>query len=184
MNRKILAILIVFAFLFTGIANATVYNWGEGDLFRALKAAFGTTDDGHNHDGTNSRSLGTSTENPTFATNVVAAGCKEGVTVNVSTESNLDSAALAYGVIQIEAGSAKTISIANGTKGQMVCIIMSVYDEGDITLSDDGIIEGTFTKTGWDDIVFNAVGDQVTLLYVDDTVGWVIVGYYGVVISQ
>jgi len=119
-----------------------------------------------------------------FQSTVSAVGSKTGVTTNVSTESNLTSAALAYGVIKLQAGSAKTISIANGVKGQMVTVMMTVYDGGNITLSDDDVAPGAFTKTGWDDIVFSGVGQQVTLLYVDDTVGWTIVGHYGVTISQ
>lgn len=175
MRRKVLVALIAFMFLFGGIANATVFNWGEGDLFRALKAVFGTTSDGHSHDGTNSRSLGTSTTNPTFATNIVAAGAKEGLTVNVSTESSLTSAALAYGVINLEAGSAKTIGIDNGVPGQMVTIYMSVYDGGNITISSTGS-PNSGPATDWTSIVFSAVGQRVTLLYLDTTYGWVVLG--------
>jgi len=175
MRRKVLVVLIAFMFLFGGIANATVYNWGQADLFKQLKAAFGTTSDGHNHDGTNSRSLGTSTENPTFATSIVAAGFREGVTVNVSTESSLTSAALAYGVIAMEGGSAKSIGLADGVPGQMVMIYCSVYDGGAITI-DRLSYPLTTHGTGWDTIQFTAANQSVTLLWLDDTYGWVIVG--------
>jgi len=103
-------------------------------------------------------------------------GYKDGVTTNVSTESNLLPAALAYGVIKIEAGSAKSISIANGSPGQMLTIIMTVYDGGTVTLTDDQVASGTVTKTGWDDIAFDAVGESATLLYFNDTIGWILSG--------
>ena len=182
MRRKALVALIAFMFLFAGIANATVFNWGEGDLFRQLKAAFGITSDGHNHDGTNARSLGTSTENPTFATNVVAAGFKEGVTVNVSTESTLTSAALAYGYITMQAGSAKTIGLDDGVPGQMITIACSVYDGGDVVISETAFPLTTLGY-GWDTITFNTQGDFCTLLWIDDTNGWIVVYNSGCTIA-
>ena len=110
-------------------------------------------------------------------------GMHDGVTTNVSTETNLDSAALAYGVILLQAGSAKSITLSAGTAGQMVSIIMTVYDGKTITLTDDQVSGETVAETGWDDIAFDAVNDQVVLLYVDDTYGWVVIGLYGVAIT-
>ena len=124
--------------------------------------------------------------NSTFAgdsvVTIIANGHKDGVTTNVSTESNLTSAALAYGVILIEGGSAKSIALADGVKGQMVTIIMTVYDGKTVTVTDDQVGAAT-TKTGWDDLPFNAVNDAATLLYVDDTTGWIVVGQYSVTIT-
>lgn len=173
--RYIVASLIVFLFLFSGVASATTYNWGEGDLFQALKGAFSTGSNGHHHDGTDSRRMGETTENPTFATNVVASGHKTGVTTNVSTESNLTSAALGYGVIAMQGNiAAKNITIASGVKGQMVTIYMSQYNGANITIGD--FTATPITKTGWSTIVFSAVNQKVTLLWLDDTYGWVLVG--------
>ena len=42
---------------------------------------------------------------------------------------------------------------------------------------------GIVTKTGWDDIAFNAALDSVTLLYVDDSIGWIVVGTNSVTIT-
>jgi len=116
---------------------------------------------------------------------IIANGHEDGVTTNVSTESNLLSAALAYGVIQIQAGSAKSIALANGVKGQMVTILMTVYDGKTVTITDDQVSSAVFTmtKTGWDDIALDAVNDTVTLLYVDDTYGWIIYGQYGATVT-
>ena len=71
----------------------------------------------------------------------------------------------------------------------MVTLIMTSNNGGGCvtTLTDDGLSAATAAllyKTGWDDIVFDAVGDQVTLLYVDDTTGWIIVGQVGCAITQ
>ena len=186
MIRKVLTVLVVFMFLFAGAANATVYNWGQTDLFKQLKAAFGTTSDGHSHDGTNSRSLGTSTENPTFATNVVAAGFKEGVTVNVSSESSLTSAALAYGYITKVTSDHpaildNTVGLANGVPGQMITITMTTLTQSWIIHA--AYITGGTTTTGWTTLTFDTSGDLITLLFLDTTNGWIVVYNSGVTIA-
>ena len=68
---------------------------------------------------------------------------------------------------------AEALTLADGKTGQLVSI----------TLTTDGGGVGTLTpatSTGWATIVFADAGDRATLLYVDDTVGWVIVGTSGV----
>jgi hypothetical protein len=59
--------------------------------------------------------------------------------------------------------------IPDGTPGQLLTILVTVVQAG-----------GTFTLIpdtahGFTYLVFEAVGDMVTLLYVDDNVGWIIV---------
>jgi len=103
-------------------------------------------------------------------------GYADGVTTNVSTESNLTSAALAYGVVELVIGSSKSISLANGTPGQMLTFIVTVAGGGTLTITDDQVASGTMTKTGWDDLAFNAVNDSITLLYYNDTIGWILQG--------
>lgn len=68
-------------------------------------------------------------------------------------------------------GGAEALTLANGTPGQLLTIELAV-DGGDGTLTPT-------TKTGFAAIVFADAGDIVTLEYVDDTVGWIIVGAAG-----
>lgn len=119
---------------------------------------------------------------------MLANGHKAGVTTNVSTESNLLAAALAYGVIKKvgnDSTSDKKYSIANGTPGQMITIVITTAcaSSGDYVISDDSVASGVVTKTGWDDIALDAAYDSVTLLYVDDTYGWVVIGQNGASIT-
>ena len=130
----------------------------------------------------------TSTENYTFQTTVIASGHKEGVTTNVSTESNLTSAALSYGVIAVTFSKNKYVNIAAGVKGQMVTIyIVATTGRGPsdyFTITDDYVpASSSVAKTGWDDIRFDAAGDSVTLLWVDDTTGWVIISMNSVTVT-
>jgi len=116
-------------------------------------------------------------------------GHRSGVTTNVSQESHLTSAALAYGVINRTALNNSVdykVTIANGEPGQMVTIVFTGLTSGTYTITDDGVAGASgsvYKKTGWDDIQFNAALDSVTLLYVDDTVGWIIVGQNSVTIT-
>jgi hypothetical protein len=68
-------------------------------------------------------------------------------------------------------GGAEALTLANGKAGQLLTISL-VSDGGDGTLT-------PATCTGFATIVFADVKDTASLLYVDDTIGWVLVGYYG-----
>ncbi|HOD79961.1 MAG: hypothetical protein BWX88_02687 [Planctomycetes bacterium ADurb.Bin126] len=67
----------------------------------------------------------------------------------------------------------EALTLANGLPGQLLTIALVTDGGGDGTLTPT-------TKSGFATIVFADAGDNVTLLYVDDTVGWVIVGAAGV----
>lgn len=121
---------------------------------------------------------------------ILANGHKEGVTANVSTESHLTSAALAYGVIRkvsIDSTDDVKVTLANGTPGQMVTIMLTDnVSGGDWVITDDGVsasVASALLSTGWDDLTFDTDLDSITLLYVDDTYGWIIVGNNGVTVT-
>ena len=123
---------------------------------------------------------------------VLANGHKEGVTLNASGETNLTSAALAYGVIKLadtgalDGADKRYISLANGTPGQMVTITLVAATAGTLYITDDKLAAAAATallSTGWDDLAFDAALDCVTLLYVDTTYGWIIVGTNSVTVT-
>jgi len=116
---------------------------------------------------------------------ILANGHKKGVTTNTTDETNLTSAQLAYGVIIVTGvTTSKSVAIANGTDGQMITFIMTEYNDADFIITDDQVLSTSMTTTGWDDITLNLEGDRVTLLYVDDTYGWIIIGQDTVTIAQ
>ena len=120
---------------------------------------------------------------------ILANGHKDGVTDNVSGESDLLAAAVAYGIIKLadvgslDSGDERFISLANGTAGQMLTIILIADSGGTLYITDDKVASGTMTNTGWDDIAFDSALDSVTLLWVDDTTGWIIVGMNAVTVT-
>ena len=70
-------------------------------------------------------------------------------------------------------GDAEALTLANGVPGQVLVINLATDGGGTGTLT-------PATSTGFATIVFADAGDQAVLLYVDDTVGWVIIGLSGV----
>ena len=76
-----------------------------------------------------------------------------------------------HAVVNKTTGGAEALTLANGKPGQVLQIILAV-DGGDGTLT-------PATKTGFANIVFADAGDKATLYYVNDTVGWIILGLSG-----
>lgn len=76
-------------------------------------------------------------------------------------------------VVKTTGADAEALTLANGKPGQVLTIVLGTDGGGDGTLTPT-------TKTGFATIVFADAGDTVTLLYVDDTVGWIIMGTAGV----
>jgi hypothetical protein len=70
-------------------------------------------------------------------------------------------------------GDAEALTLANGVEGQVLCLRLGTDGGGDGTLT-------PATATGWATIVFADAGDRATLYYVNDTLGWIIIGLSGV----
>ena len=77
-----------------------------------------------------------------------------------------------HAVVSKTTGGVESLTLANGSPGQVLQIILTT-DGGDGTLAPT-------TKTGFATIVFADAGDRATLYYVNDTVGWIILGLSGV----
>jgi enoyl-CoA hydratase/carnithine racemase len=97
------------------------------------------------------------------------------VAVSGATTSAADALAIpiTHRVVAKTTGAdAEALTLADGEPGQELMIYLAVDGGGDGTLTPT-------TKTGFATIVFADAGDQVHLRYVDDTIGWTIVGYAG-----
>ena len=75
-------------------------------------------------------------------------------------------------IVSKTTGGAEALTLADGVPGQALIFILDT-DGGDGTLT-------PATSTGWATIVFADAGDHAVLLYVDDTIGWIILGLHGV----
>ena len=124
----------------------------------------------------------TATGSMKFKSNFFASGHDDGATNMASGASHISSAWLAFGMIikdEIDAPSDQTRSIANGTVGQMVTIQLTTKTNSNWIIGADGPI----VTTGWTTITFDTSGDSITLLWLDDTRGWIIIGNNGCTIG-
>lgn len=76
-------------------------------------------------------------------------------------------------VAKTTGADAEALTLADGTAGQVITIDLDTDGTGDGTLSPT-------TCSGFTSIVFADAGDNATLMYIDDTVGWIILGLAGV----
>lgn len=76
-------------------------------------------------------------------------------------------------VAKTTGADAEALTLANGSPGQVLIVNLTADGNGDGTLT-------PATSTGWATIVFADAGDQATLFFVDDTIGWVMLGAKGV----
>lgn len=83
---------------------------------------------------------------------------------------------LTYSIVKISGSSTKTCTLANGTAGQVLTIVLVDYVTGTITIS-------PATSTGWLSATMATDGYSITVRYIDSTYGWVMVGYSGSTIN-
>ena len=83
-----------------------------------------------------------------------------------------------HAITTMATGAASNYSLANGTPGQTKHIVM-ITDGGNavITVATPGM-PGTDTT-----LTFDTVGDACTLLFIDTTSGWAVVGNNGVAVA-
>lgn len=109
---------------------------------------------------------------PNLNTTGVANG---GVTSMTTTDSIVP---IAYSLVRktiasLASGGAQTGTLANGYPGQMLSFfITTVGASGTFTLT-------PATSTGFTNLKFTAANDQAVLLYVNDTIGWILIGADG-----
>lgn len=108
-----------------------------------------------------------------FQTDIFASGHEAGATIIGSGVSPLTTAHLAFGLVRFANGSPNNHPLPDGVKGKVVTFEL---------IADPSYIIGVdapMTKTGWESITFNSAGDSITLLWVDDTSGWIIIANDG-----
>lgn len=121
----------------------------------------------------------------TFKTSLLALGKVDALLQLSSSSTVITLASVPYCVIRKNVGAGTggkdTLDggtrLANATKGQVLSIIIS-------SLGGSSYWDLTpITATGWSKLRFDTVTDMATLLYVNDTFGWIIVSNSGAVIT-
>lgn len=115
------------------------------------------------------------TKNIVFQSTLQASGV--GSTESLSVPTGTTSVApKSYAVVSLYV-TTQTVTVGNGYAGQILfCVGEALTDTGTVTVT-------ASTKTGWTSVALDSVNDSVTLLYVGDTTGWVIIGSNSVAIT-
>jgi hypothetical protein len=79
---------------------------------------------------------------------------------------------LNFGIVKLPLTGTKSITIANGTPGQMITLLAVNGGSTTTTLT-------PATSYGWSSATFDAAGESLTLRYLDDTFGWLVDGAVG-----
>lgn len=120
---------------------------------------------------------------PELDPNLFAAGTGQGGSVSEvsSTVAVSTSAAFIRKVLPTNGDAAFTAgTLANGYPGQILTIFAAGGSPGGGSTGNNYTITPT-TKTGFTSVKLTATKDTVTFLYVNDTVGWVIIAYAGTI---
>lgn len=127
-----------------------------------------------NFDADSAYSTNGSTFNLPMNLDLISAGIDDGGVTALAT--GPDAVASGYSVILANVAT-HTATLADGVPGQILTIIgADISDTGTLTVT-------ATTKTGWTSVAIDASRDFVTLLYVDDTYGWIIIAQYSVSIT-
>jgi len=96
----------------------------------------------------------------------------DGDTVTQVLAATTDTVVLTHPFVKLDssAGAVTTLTLPNGEPGQM--LILQSIDDNDMELT-------PATAHGWSALTLAQTGDQVTLLYANDTAGWIILGSFG-----
>ena len=120
-----------------------------------------------------------------FQTTIFASGHDNGATTMASQASNIDAAHVAFGLVQktMDDPSDQTHTIADGVPGQEITLTLIAKAAGNWVISEGGAASGAITNTGWASITLDTALDSITLLWLDDTRGWIITGNNGCTIA-
>lgn len=118
-----------------------------------------------------------SSDGSTTTINLLMSGLTNGDATTMTT--NDTAVSVAYGLVQKAIGTYVSYpgTMANSTPGKIVTII-ATERQGSGTF----VLTPT-TRTGFNTITFDAVGDSVSLLYLNSTNGWIVIGGSGVVVA-
>uniref|UniRef100_A0A6M3IJE9 Uncharacterized protein n=1 Tax=viral metagenome TaxID=1070528 RepID=A0A6M3IJE9_9ZZZZ len=118
----------------------------------------------------------TSTGNLTFKSTLQATGIgTSGVTTLPTTSaSTIDPKTFSLMYVTV---CDRTITISNGYAGQILTLVAEeLSDTGTTTIT-------ATTKTSWVSAAMDSIGDTLTLLYINDTYGWIVIGANSVTVT-
>lgn len=191
--KKLLSVLLIFAFLFTAsFACADDYDLaykrlGELETFSGATAS-GDLDVIYDASADQVKTVSATTGptrsgDLTFQTNLLAMGRINAFSTVASSSTNIAPTSLPYLVLGKSICGAGGLdadpgtTLPNGTDGQVLILLARAMMDG-------GSWKVTPTTcTGFSYVTLDTKGDSITLCYVDSTLGWVIIGNNGTTVT-
>lgn len=188
MRNKLFILLFVLSVAFQPFAFAAVGSLEDGNMESIDTDINWSTNLDHSASG----SVGTvSVSNSpvfsgdvTFNSTLIALGRAGGASTAASSSTNLAPANLPYLLLRKYVGggggldSTPGTTLQNGTSGQVLILQIAGLQSGGTW-----VVTPT-TKTGFNSITFDTKGDQAMLIYINDTIGWILGPTQGITISQ
>jgi len=190
--RKFLSVLLVLVFAFSMSVHAddmdlAYKGLNELETFTGAAAAGDLDvvyDVSANQVKTVSAATGlTKSGDVTFQTTLLAVGRVNAASTAASSSTALSPSSLPYSILRKYIGGANSLDLtdggtrlANGTQGQILILIAQEVATG------GSWIVTPVTSLTITTLTFDAVAETTTLLYVDDTIGWVVMASSGTTI--
>src|SRR3990167_4241284 len=116
----------------------------------------------------------------TFRSSLLAKGRAGGASTVKSSSTNLTADTMAHSIIIKHIGADGSVDetgvgtvLPNGTPGQVLTLVAGEVQSG------GSWIVTPATTTGFTSLTFDASGERTTLLYLDDTYGWIVESNFG-----
>jgi hypothetical protein len=160
-RNKFLSVLLVLVMLF-GLSGQIGYAAGESNFTTVVAS-----------------------EDVYFQTNLLAIGRRGGASSMASSSTYIGTGGLAYSVITKFIGGGGGLDstgigtvLPDGSPGQVISFIISGVQSG-------GSWKITPSRaTGFISITLDTKGDVATLVYINDTVGWIVQSGFGITVTQ
>lgn len=194
--RKIFAVMLALVFVFSMIGPLAVadgYDYAYKNLDEMETSGVPASDDKmliYDESAEAGKTYPFSGDAPawggdvTFQEDLLTTGRKGGASTVSSSSTNLAPSSLPYTVVRKGIGAASGLDsedggtrLQNGTAGQML-VLIAITREGSGTWIVTPDLSLTFNT-----LTFDAVGETTTLLYVNDTVGWIVFANYGTTVD-
>lgn len=121
----------------------------------------------------------------TFQTSLIASGRVNAASTVASSSTNLAPSSLPYVILLKSVGGNNSLDetaggtrLPDGIPGQVLVLMIKAL------MTDGSWIVTPLTCTGFTAVTLDTKGDVVSLLYVDDTIGWIITSNSGASITQ
>ncbi len=172
--KKLLVLIALLALMVYSVPAFAAVALEFNGVYKGEATTINVTNENDGSDETGiSGNYGEKTLNIPIGDDLIATGVADGGVSDMVTE--ITAIPLGYSLVNITI-TGRTCTLADGEAGQMITLRGHNRLSGTLTIN-------PATETGFTTITMDAEGEIVTLLFVDTTYGWVVVGANGATVN-